>query len=177
MGLSKRFVELGSNLNGTRRPAAWLSALPPLACREDCEHPERDEGPADHAGSSFRHRKGSHSSVVAPRADRKIQDQPGRKQDREGDGRAIGQLRIPGQNEPRDESYGPQHPNEDLTRAGHQASLQYVARPPDKSNTAPVVKEFSAEASHATMPAISRVSTKRARGILDSMKSICSLLI
>jgi hypothetical protein len=46
---------------------------------------------------------------------------------------------------------------------------QYVARPPDTSNTAPVVNEFSSETSHATIAAISSTSTKRPRGIFDSM--------
>ena len=46
---------------------------------------------------------------------------------------------------------------------------QYVARPPDRSNTAPVVNEFSSEASHATIDAISFTSTKRPRGIFESM--------
>ena len=46
---------------------------------------------------------------------------------------------------------------------------QYVARPPEMSNTAPVVKEHSAEAQNATSAAISSTSTKRPRGIFDSM--------
>ena len=43
------------------------------------------------------------------------------------------------------------------------------------SNTAPVVKEHSAEAQKATSAAISSTVTKRPRGIFDSMKSICCL--
>ena len=45
------------------------------------------------------------------------------------------------------------------------------------SNTAPVVKEFSAEAHQAASAAISSIFTNRARGILESMKSMCSLVI
>ena len=52
---------------------------------------------------------------------------------------------------------------------------QYVARPPEMSNTAPVVNELSAEASQATIAAISSTLTKRLRGIFDSMKSMCCL--
>jgi len=46
-----------------------------------------------------------------------------------------------------------------------------------ESNTAPVVKEQSAEAQNATTAAISSTSTKRLRGIFDSMKSMCSCVI
>ena len=46
---------------------------------------------------------------------------------------------------------------------------QYVARPPEMSNTAPVVKELSAEAHQAASAAISSTLTKRARGIFESM--------
>ena len=46
---------------------------------------------------------------------------------------------------------------------------QYVARPPERSKAAPVVKEFSCDTSQATMAAISSTSTKRLRGIFDSM--------
>jgi len=46
---------------------------------------------------------------------------------------------------------------------------QYVARPPEISNTAPVEKEHSADTRNATSAAISPTSTKRPRGILDSM--------
>ena len=46
---------------------------------------------------------------------------------------------------------------------------QYVARPPDRSNTAPVVKEFSADTIQAIMLAASSTSRNRARGILESM--------
>ena len=54
---------------------------------------------------------------------------------------------------------------------------QYVARPPEMSNTAPVVKELSADAHQAASAAISSTLTKRARGIFDSMKSMCSCVI
>jgi hypothetical protein len=47
--------------------------------------------------------------------------------------------------------------------------LQYVARPPLKSNTAPVVNEFSSEANHATIDANSSTNRKRPRGIFASM--------
>jgi hypothetical protein len=46
---------------------------------------------------------------------------------------------------------------------------QYVDRPPDKSNTAPVENEHSSLASQATSAAISAVSPKRPIGIFDSM--------
>ena len=46
---------------------------------------------------------------------------------------------------------------------------QYVARPPEMSNTAPVVNEHSFDAQNATSAAISSTSTKRPRGIFDSM--------
>src|SRR5262249_4419181 len=46
---------------------------------------------------------------------------------------------------------------------------QYVARPPEMSNTAPVVNEHSAEAQNAASAAISSTSTKRPRGIFASM--------
>ena len=46
---------------------------------------------------------------------------------------------------------------------------QYVARPPEMSNTAPVENEHSADAQQATSAAISSTSTKRPRGIFDSM--------
>ena len=50
-----------------------------------------------------------------------------------------------------------------------ESEAQYVARPPLMSKTAPVVNEFSAETSHATMEAISPTSTNLSRGIFDSM--------
>jgi predicted transcriptional regulator len=46
---------------------------------------------------------------------------------------------------------------------------QYVARPPEMSNTAPVVKAQSCEAQKATRSAISSTLTKRPRGIFESM--------
>ena len=46
---------------------------------------------------------------------------------------------------------------------------QYVARPPEISNTPPVVKEQSSEANQATMAATSCTCKKRPMGILDSM--------
>jgi hypothetical protein len=46
---------------------------------------------------------------------------------------------------------------------------QYVALPPDKSNTAPVVNEQSSELSQATIAAASSVLPKRFIGIFDSM--------
>ncbi len=46
---------------------------------------------------------------------------------------------------------------------------QYVALPPEISNTAPVEKEHSSDASHATSAAISSTLPKRFIGILDSM--------
>jgi hypothetical protein len=54
---------------------------------------------------------------------------------------------------------------------------QYVALPPLKSKTAAVVNEFSSETSQATIAATSSTSRNRARGILASMKSICSWVI
>jgi hypothetical protein len=52
-----------------------------------------------------------------------------------------------------------------MTKKNH----QYVARPPEMSNTAPVENEHSAEAQNATREAISSTSTKRPRGIFDNM--------
>ena len=49
------------------------------------------------------------------------------------------------------------------------AGDQYVARPPLKSNTAPVVNEFSAETIHATIAAASSTARNRPRGIFESM--------
>ena len=46
---------------------------------------------------------------------------------------------------------------------------QYVARPPDMSKSPPVVSEFSALASQLTIDAISSTSTKRSRGIFESI--------
>ncbi len=47
--------------------------------------------------------------------------------------------------------------------------IQYVARPPEISNTAPVVNAHSCEAQNATRSAISSTLTKRPRGIFESM--------
>src|SRR5271166_1068592 len=55
--------------------------------------------------------------------------------------------------------------------------FQYVARPPEISKTAPVVNEHSAELQNAASDAISSTSTKRPFGILESMKSMCCLVI
>src|SRR5690242_20502200 len=57
------------------------------------------------------------------------------------------------------------------------APPQYVARPPEQSNTAPVVKEHSSLASQVIRAAISSTVPKRPIGILDSMKSMCSCVI
>ena len=46
---------------------------------------------------------------------------------------------------------------------------QYVARPPEMSNTAPVVNAHSGEAQNATRSAISSTLTNRPRGIFASM--------
>ncbi len=46
---------------------------------------------------------------------------------------------------------------------------QYVPRPPEMSNTAPVLKEQSSDDSQHTMAAISSTPTKRAMGILDNI--------
>src|SRR5262249_25237583 len=65
-----------------------------------------------------------------------------------------------------------------LVRFGQASGVsQYVARPPEMSNTAPVVNEQSAEAQKAASAAISSTSTNRPRGIFDSMKSMCSWVI
>ena len=45
------------------------------------------------------------------------------------------------------------------------------------SNTAPVEKAQSSDASHATIAASSSTSTKRPFGIFDSMKSMCACVI
>src|SRR5690606_34639214 len=52
---------------------------------------------------------------------------------------------------------------------------QYVVRPPDRSNTEAVVKEFSLLTSQATMLASSSTSRKRPRGMRLSMYSMKSL--
>src|SRR6476661_5363678 len=54
---------------------------------------------------------------------------------------------------------------------------QYVARPPERSKTPPVVKEHSAVHNQATIAAISSVRPKRPMGIFESMKSICACVI
>ena len=54
---------------------------------------------------------------------------------------------------------------------------QYVARPPDKSNTAPVENEHSSDASQQTSDAISSTVPKRPIGIFDNMKSMCCCVI
>ena len=48
-------------------------------------------------------------------------------------------------------------------------NYQYVARPPDRSNTAPVVKLFCGDTIHAIMFAASSTCRNLLRGILDSM--------
>src|SRR6218665_235148 len=53
------------------------------------------------------------------------------------------------------------------------ALAQYVARPPDASNTPAVVKEHSSLASQAITAAISSTVPKRPIGIFESMKSMC----
>src|SRR4029079_19744791 len=76
-----------------------------------------------------------------------------------------------------------QHRNAHQRDAGQPVTLdfllrrQYVARPPEMSNTAPVVNELSPEAHQAASAATSSTFTKRARGIFESMKSMCSLVI
>ena len=54
-------------------------------------------------------------------------------------------------------------------RGAHKPARQYVARPPDRSNTAPVVKEFSGDTAQTIILAASATSRNRPRGILDSM--------
>ena len=46
---------------------------------------------------------------------------------------------------------------------------QYVARPPEISNTPPVSNEFSSDASQQTIDVTSSTVTNRPRGIFDSM--------
>ena len=55
-----------------------------------------------------------------------------------------------------------------IDHAGRGGS-QYVARPPLRSNTAPVVNEFSSETIHATIAAASSTARNRPRGIFESM--------
>ena len=47
--------------------------------------------------------------------------------------------------------------------------FQYVARPPERSNTAPVLNEHSSEHNQATSAAASSRLPKRPRGIFESM--------
>src|ERR1022692_436437 len=54
---------------------------------------------------------------------------------------------------------------------------QYVARPPDRSNVAPVVKLHSGLAIHATIAAISGMVRNRPIGILAFIAAICSGVI
>src|SRR5664279_900101 len=56
-------------------------------------------------------------------------------------------------------------------------SIQYVARPPERSNTAPVVNEHSSLASQQTSEVASSIVPNRPTGILDSMNSMCSGVI
>src|SRR5262249_37145938 len=53
-------------------------------------------------------------------------------------------------------------------------AAQYVARPPEISNTPPVLNEHSSEASHATSAAISVVCPNRPIGMRESIYSIWS---
>jgi hypothetical protein len=55
--------------------------------------------------------------------------------------------------------------------------LQYVARPPEISNTAPVEKLHSSLASHRINEATSSMSPKRPMGIFESIQSICVWVI
>src|SRR5919198_5984591 len=54
---------------------------------------------------------------------------------------------------------------------------QYVALPPEMSNTAPVENEHSSLASQQTSAAISSTSTNRPIGIFDSMYWMCCSVI
>ena len=54
---------------------------------------------------------------------------------------------------------------------------QYVARPPETSNTAPVEKLHSSLASQQTSDVISSMPPNRPMGILDSIQSICCCVI
>ncbi len=63
---------------------------------------------------------------------------------------------------------GPREPPRATTRQTSK-QLQYTARPPEISNTAPVENEQSSDASQATSAAISSTVTKRFIGIFDSM--------
>lgn len=52
-----------------------------------------------------------------------------------------------------------------------------MARPPDKSNVAPVVKLHSGLATHATIAAISSILRKRPIGIFAFPAAMCSAVI
>ena len=54
-------------------------------------------------------------------------------------------------------------------RSSRDSPHQYVARPPLRSNTAPVVNEFSSDTIHATIAAASPTARNRPRGIFESM--------
>src|SRR5271170_4512276 len=53
-------------------------------------------------------------------------------------------------------------------------TIQYVARPPEMSNTAPVLNEHSRLASQQTSAATSSTSPKRSIGILERIYAICA---
>src|SRR3954470_14851827 len=57
------------------------------------------------------------------------------------------------------------------------ADHQYVERPPEMSNTAPVENEHSRLATHAISDATSSVVPNRPAGIFESMKSMCDWVI
>ena len=57
------------------------------------------------------------------------------------------------------------------------ATIKYVARPPEMSNTAPVENAQSGEASQHTSDATSSTVPKRFIGIFDFMKSMCCCVI
>ena len=57
------------------------------------------------------------------------------------------------------------------------ARAQYVARPPEMSNTPPVENEQSSEQSQATMAAISCGRPKRPSGIFDFIMSMWAWVI
>ncbi len=54
------------------------------------------------------------------------------------------------------------------------AAVQYVARPPEMSNTPAVLNEQSSEQSQATKAAISSTRTNRPIGIFERMNSMKS---
>src|SRR5262249_29838772 len=57
------------------------------------------------------------------------------------------------------------------------ARPQYVARPPERSNTEAVENAQSSVQSQAIIDAASSTSRKRPIGIFDSMKSMCAWVI